>query len=113
MYHAGRREEALRVYKDLLARDDYSPEFRSTILNYLGLSYVGLGQDDDAIKAFKASLKDTTTGRGDPAENLGILLLAKGVPAEAIPYLAEGAESHRLRSRYHLLRAQKPGVFQQ
>ena len=111
LYNAGRREEALKVYAALLERTDYPLEFRARVLNYQGLAFQGLGQNEAAESCFRESLESALAGRSDAAENLGVLLLARGDRAQAREVLSEPATLGRLRARYHLLRSNHPSLF--
>lgn len=82
LYQSGRREDGVRVYRALAARDDVDPTLAARAWNYLGLALAGIGQSSDAEKAMRQSLEILPT-QGDARENLAMLLLALGRRSEA------------------------------
>lgn len=116
-FGAGRRDEGLRIYRRILARDDLDRSAAARTENYLGLGLLGVGQAAEAEASFRRALLADEENL-DAAENLGILLLRAGKREEGLRLLdrvvaAPDRDPPRPkdRARYHLLRARHPGIL--
>lgn len=90
-YNENRFEEAIEAFRRCLQLDARNVKAEDN----LGLSYAGLGRNDEAASAYRTAIewqKDATTKDPGPYLDLGTLLVEASKPAEGLPYLLEAAE---------------------
>ena len=90
-YNENRFTEAIDAFKKCLAIDATNVKAEEN----LGLSYAGLGDDLDAIKAYQTAIDWQTTSATKDAETyiaFGTLLLDQNRPKEAIPILIQATQ---------------------
>lgn len=106
VYNAGRREQGIEIYRQLLRRDDLDLAMESQAENYLALGLWGSGRREEAEAALGRSLVADEENL-DARENLGVLLVEAGRGEEAARHLrlVLAGDPVRDRSRYHLMRA--------
>ena len=94
-------DKAEEVWREVLDElgDDGRPETRAQVLNNLGVLANDAGRHDEAVELQRSALalKSEAFGSRHPSlvstyHNLGLALLDGGRPADARPYLQEGAE---------------------
>jgi tetratricopeptide (TPR) repeat protein len=87
-YNENRFEEAIDAFQRCLKLDPKDIKAKDN----LGLSYQGLGRNEEAAAAFRQAIEwQAGSALKDPGPyiNLGALLLETGKPNEALPYLLE------------------------
>ncbi len=90
-YNENRFTEAIDAFKKCLAIDATNVKAEEN----LGLSYAGLGDDLNAVKAYQTAIEwQTTSATKDPETYLafGNLLLDQNRPKDAIPVLIQATE---------------------
>lgn len=90
-YNENRFEEAVNAFKRCLELDPKNVKAEDN----LGLSYAGLGRNDDASVAYHTAIdwqKDAPTREFGPYLDLGTLLVETNKSEEAIPYLQEALQ---------------------
>ena len=99
-YNENRFEEAVAVFQKCLTRDPKNVKYADN----LGLSYQGLGRNDEAAAAFHDALdwdRSTTTSNPGPYLDFGTLLLDSGRTDEAIPLLTRAVQLAPRELRAH------------
>ncbi len=111
LYQAGRRDEGLRVYRALAAREDVDPPTNAKAWNFLGLALAGTGDAAGAEAALKKSLS-VHDGSVDARENLAMLLAVQGRRDESLGESGAALEREpgRPRALYARIRAAHPWV---
>ena len=87
-YNENRFEEAIDAFHRCLQMDGKDVKAQDN----LGLSYAGLGRNDEAAAAYHAAIdwqKDATAKDPGPYLDLGTLLVETSRPAESLPYLLQ------------------------
>jgi len=87
-YNENRFEEAIDAFQRCLKLDPKDVKAEDN----LGLSYQGLGRNEEAAAAFRQAIEwQAGSALKDPGPyiNLGALLIETGKPAEALPFLLE------------------------
>ena len=101
-YNENRFTEAIDAFKKCLAIDPTNVKAEEN----LGLSYAGLGDDPDAIKAYQTAIDwqvSSVTKDVEAYLGLGTLLLDQNRPKDAIPVLIQATQIARSVSRSHEL----------
>jgi len=101
-YRKSDYERARHYLSRSLARD---PDYFMA-LNNMGITLVGLGQDDEALKYFYQA-SERTSKPGKIYANIGMIYLKKGEPDLALPWLEKAvqAEPYLAQIRFYLGRA--------
>lgn len=89
-YNENRFEEAVETFQHLLQLDPKNVKAEDN----LGLSYEGLGRNDDAATAYRTAIawqKDAAQQDPGPCLDLGTLLVETGKPADGLPLLLKAA----------------------
>jgi len=90
-YNENRFEEAIDAFHRCLELDGKNVKAEDN----LGLSYAGLGRNDDAAAAYRNAIdwqRNAATQDPGPYLDLGTLLVETGKSAESIPYLTKAAD---------------------
>lgn len=113
-YNENRFSEAVDAFKKCLAIDATNVKAEEN----LGLSYAGLGDDQDAINAYRTAIdwqSNSVTKDVGAYLSLGTLLLDQDRPKDAIPVLAQATEiapsvsqSHELLGKAYLQTQELP-----
>jgi tetratricopeptide (TPR) repeat protein len=89
-YNENRFEEAIETFQRVLQLDPKNVKAEDN----LGLSYEGLGRNDEAAAAYRTAIawqKDAATQDPGPYLDLGTLLVETGKPADGLPQLLQAA----------------------
>lgn len=90
-YNENRFQEAVNIFNKCLQQDPGN----ARVLDNLGLSHQGLGQDDKAISYYRQAIQQqekNSDRNPQPYLDLGMLLLQRGPAQQAIPYLQKAVE---------------------
>jgi Flp pilus assembly protein TadD len=99
-YNENRFGEAARAFEQCLQLDPKNVKAEDN----LGLTYAGLGRNEDAAAAYKTAMEWQAAAplkNAGPYINLGSLLLDENRPDEAAPYLLQAVEIAPRESRAH------------
>jgi tetratricopeptide (TPR) repeat protein len=89
-YNENHFKEAIETFQHTLQLDPKNVKAEDN----LGLSYQGLGRNDEATAAYKIAIgwqKDAAKQDPGPYLDLGTLLVESGKPADGLPYLLQAA----------------------
>lgn len=98
-YNENRFEEAISAFQRCLKLDPRNVKAEDN----LGLSYEGLGRNDDAAAAYRTAIDWQKNEPKDPGPylDLGTLLVETGKPAGSFPYLSKAAEMSPNNPKVH------------
>jgi tetratricopeptide (TPR) repeat protein len=99
-YNENRFAEAVAAFKHCLKLDEKNAKAEDN----LGLSYAGLGRNDDAVAAYETAIgwqSGSLTKDPEPFIDLGSLYLDLNQPDKAIPFLLQSVQISSQISRAH------------